>query len=281
MRAGVNGYTRESEADGRIAIVFNDKSIKIKNKTSIRLMATPVGEVYGFVTPEGDIYLDPSRLNANTPIHEFGHLWCDFVEKNNRPLWAKITELVKQTSYYHDLLNNPAYANLKDDNARCNEAFAQAIGDEGARVFHDKSIGNTFKERFHSLLQEFWSWTGEKLGIRNLAPKQVSKLTFAQAVKGAVADVTSGKAIPTKIGKVELTAEQRIELANGRSIFVKGLTDKQGRKYVSNIQWDVEKSIPKYANAKFIEEPWKKEKEGRAQKEGQVHRQRRQKIVRL
>jgi hypothetical protein len=265
MRAGVDGYTRESEADGRIAIMFNDKAIKIKSKAPIRPMATPRGEVYGFVTPEGDIYLDPGKINANTPIHEFGHLWCDFVEKNNPQLWAKITELVRQTPYYTDLLNNPTYANLNNDNARCNEAFAQAVGDGGERVFHSRAMGSTFKDRFRALLQDFWSWIGQKLGIRSLTPEQISRLTFAQAVKGAIADLTGGKAIiPTKVGKVELSAEQRSELAGGRTITLTGLTDKNGKKYVSNVRWSAEKNRPEFTNLKAISmvgKPLKKEKE--------------------
>jgi hypothetical protein len=44
-------------------------------------------------------------------------------------------------------------------------------------------------------MDEFWAWVGEKLGIRDLSPEQISNLTFEQAVKGAVADITSGQKI--------------------------------------------------------------------------------------
>jgi hypothetical protein len=209
----------------------------------LNALKSPTGEVYGAVK-DGVVYIDDTKLNANTPIHEFGHLWNDFVKKDNPELWTKIVELTKETPYFKDLLGNPAYANLKDNDARADEAFAQALGDEGERVFHNNNIGNTFKERFRSLLREFWKWTGEKLGIRNLAPLQISKLTFEQAVKGAVADLTRGKAIPTRIGKVELSAEQRGKLANGDIIQMKGLTDRFGKKCTSIVQvrWNRQKS---------------------------------------
>ena len=46
-------------------------------------MATPNGEVYGFVTPESGIYINPERMNIQTPIHEFGHLLLDLVKNIN------------------------------------------------------------------------------------------------------------------------------------------------------------------------------------------------------
>jgi hypothetical protein len=162
INAGIDGikyptdYQNDKSEKGSFNyVVFDENAIEISEK--IRLMATSKSEVYGFVTPDGDIYLDPAKLNANTPIHEFGHLWCDFVEKNNPELWAKIAELTKETPYFKNLQDNPAYANLKTDNARANEAFAQALGDEGERVFHDESLGATFKDRFRQLLRDFWA----------------------------------------------------------------------------------------------------------------------------
>ena len=230
----------------------------VKESNDTITLRTPVGEVYGAVK-DGVVYLDDTMLNANTPIHEFGHLWNDIVRKDNPQLWAKIVELVKETPYFKDLANNPAYAHLKDDNARVNEAFAQALGDEGERIFHNNDIGNTLKERFHSLLREFWKWTGEKLGIRNLSPKQASKLTFEQVIRGAVADLTSGKVIeqksvPTKIGKVVLSVEQREKLAKGDAITIIGLTDKSGKKHTSHIRWNCQNNKIEFINIKPIKQ---------------------------
>jgi hypothetical protein len=44
--------------------------------------------VYGAVK-DSVVYLDDTKLNANIPIHEFGHLWCDFIERHNPDLWGK------------------------------------------------------------------------------------------------------------------------------------------------------------------------------------------------
>lgn len=227
------------------------------NSQGLNALKSPSGEIYGAVK-DGVVYLDPTKLNANTPIHEFGHLWSYAAKKNNPQLWAKIVELTKETPYFKDLLENPVYANLKDDDARADEAFAQALGDEGERVFLNNNIGNTFKERFRNILRDFWKWTGEKLGIRDLFPEQISKLTFVQAVNGAVVDLTKGevikqnlpalKSIPAKIGKVELTPEQREKLTRGSIIQVRGLTDKSGETHTLNIRWNCRKNKIEFSN---------------------------------
>jgi hypothetical protein len=47
---------------------------RLYNENKGQAMATPDGDIYGFVAPDGTIYIDPDLLNANTPIHEAGHL---------------------------------------------------------------------------------------------------------------------------------------------------------------------------------------------------------------
>jgi hypothetical protein len=64
------------------------------------------------------------------------------------------------------------------------------------------------KNRFRQLLRDFWAWLGRKLGVRNLTPEQISRLTFEQAVKGALADVTAGKPISFKSLFDEVTKEK-------------------------------------------------------------------------
>jgi hypothetical protein len=180
------------------------------------------------------------------------------VENHNPELWLRITELTKETPYFKEVLNNPAYANLKDDNARINEAFAQAIGDEGERVFHNKDINLSFKDKFKKLLNNFWSWTGEKLGIRDLTPEEISRLTFEPTLKGAIADITDGKPMfPLKIGGVKLTAKQRDVLATGGTIQMTGLINKKGQKFTADMRWNFRENKPEYINGRQIKEPLK------------------------
>ena len=156
-----------------------------------KTMTTSHGKVYGFVTEDGVIYLDPSRMNANTPFHEFGHLWNKFVQKNNTKLWKRIKEVTKQTTYYQQLLDDPFYKKFSEDNL-VDEAFACAVGDNGERVINSNA-DKSFKNLFTDLLQNFWSWIGECFGIRQLSTKKIRALTFGQIVHGATADLLGGE----------------------------------------------------------------------------------------
>ena len=173
-RQELQDYFKEHEKDAELIL-----------PPEIRLMSTPNGEVYGFVTKEGDIYLDPNRFNANTVFHEFGHLWVSFVQQHHPVLWAKIKDITKETPYFKDVLNDRNYDYLKDDDGRADEAFNRALGDEGARIMDsDMPLADKLSmiNRLRNLIKEFWAWVGQKLGIRDLSPAQIKNLTIFHAV---------------------------------------------------------------------------------------------------
>jgi hypothetical protein len=66
---------------------------------------------------------------------------------------------------------------------------------------------------------------------------------YTSVVRDSI-NLTGGKAIPTRIGKIELSAEQRKKLAKGDIIRIKGLTDKFGKKCTSIVQvrWNRQKN---------------------------------------
>lgn len=51
---------------------FDENAVTIEEQ--IQFLSTPQGEVYGFVTPEGEMFLDPEIAGVNTLIHEGAHI---------------------------------------------------------------------------------------------------------------------------------------------------------------------------------------------------------------
>lgn len=49
---------------------------------------------------DGIVYLNPKALNAETPIHEFAHLWNDHIRENEPKLYAEGVSLVKHSPYW-------------------------------------------------------------------------------------------------------------------------------------------------------------------------------------
>ena len=65
--------------------------------------------VYGAAVG-GKIYLNADRLNLNTPIHEYAHIWDRACRAKNPELWKRGVELMKQTSVWNEVANDPNYS---------------------------------------------------------------------------------------------------------------------------------------------------------------------------
>lgn len=73
------------------------------------------GEVYGF-TVGGKIYIDPRIAKADTPIHEYTHLWSDALRNVNPEEWKNVVNLMKGTWAWDYVKKN--YPELKTDVTR-------------------------------------------------------------------------------------------------------------------------------------------------------------------
>jgi len=77
-----------------------EKYLSEKDKPDLPFFKTPDGEVYGFATSEGDIYLDEDIISQEHPIHEYTHLWDMAVRIKNPELWERGVQLMKQTTIW-------------------------------------------------------------------------------------------------------------------------------------------------------------------------------------
>ena len=89
--------------------------------------------IYGFAN-DGKIYIDKSKLNPNTLVHEYTHLWCDAVKQGNPELWNNIKDLVANDELAKvirdELLSNSTYKDLSDDEI-VSEVVSRLSGKQG------------------------------------------------------------------------------------------------------------------------------------------------------
>lgn len=132
---GIKGNTH-TEFGLRHFIVFNPENIEIKQRSRVQFMHTPKGEVYGAKLPDGTIYINPEKLNANTPIHEFSHLWEQIMPN----AWKKGLEIFKQTKTGRDLVEklkkDGNYENLSEEQL-WSESMNTLIGNLGESKYHN------------------------------------------------------------------------------------------------------------------------------------------------
>ena len=152
------------------------------------------GTVYGFVGKDNVVYLNKDKMNANTPIHEFAHLWNAFTKENNPELYARGTELIKQSPYWAKVNQMKAYRDLSEDR-KIDEALAMAIGDKGAMLINERGLGDKLME----WLNDVWAWIAETLGIQG----NIQDMTLEEFTDRAVADLLGGRRIENGEWRVE------------------------------------------------------------------------------
>lgn len=151
------------------------------------------GETYGF-TDGTNVYLNPAffatRRGVETPIHEFGHLAIIATKNVNRPLYDRGIELIKQTSYWKYVSEHPDYAGLSDE-YRAHEALTRLIADGGQRL--DETTPKGVLAEIKKFIVEVWKSFGNAMGIRDLTPEQIEKMTVGEIADVIRAEMESGR----------------------------------------------------------------------------------------
>ena len=153
-------------------------------------LRTTEGEVYGWVA-NGKIYLTEKGLNPETPIHEYTHIWDAVCQRENPKLWAEGVALMKQTPLWEEVRNNPAYANIADnEDALASEVHARLTAPGGADIITDmieqQKVEATLIGRIYNWLRKFWRWLRKKE-----MPK--SKLNVDKFARMPLKDLAMGK----------------------------------------------------------------------------------------
>ncbi|MBF1480435.1 MAG: hypothetical protein HXN72_06235 [Prevotella pallens] len=182
-------YQSGGRADNaRNYVIFNEKDLKITDH--IQFMRTPQGTVYGW-TVNGKIHLTKAGLNPETPIHEYTHLWADAMMKQNKQGWNSIKSLLKDTPVWKEVIADPNYSNIKDNedavasevlsrisgkkNAAKMEEEAQRAIDEAKGVFEKAEAATVFLN-LKRALKQFWHWVGKNVfGIKDF--KNIDEVT--------------------------------------------------------------------------------------------------------
>jgi N12 class adenine-specific DNA methylase len=190
----------------------------------------PDGTVYGAVLPDGSMYLNPKKINANTPIHEHTHLFNQVIQKTNPKLWDKIVEATKKTELWEEVKNDPNYANLKTDSQIADEVFSRFVGDKGEGSWQERIAKADSKSRLAKvgeLIKEYWNAIKEFFGVDiykgmtadDFANMTLDKLFSGKEIKGAeeAIGVKDDKSVVKKmmIGGKEVEVKTLPQVTNG------------------------------------------------------------------
>ena len=166
-----------------------------ESKSDIRFFRTADGNAYGF-TVGGKIYIDPRIATADTPIHEYAHLWASAMQKLNPNEWENIVKLMKGTPIWEEVKRN--YPELTTDNEIADEVLAFYSGSRGAERLREehakilKGNGNVIEKvkainaikRVKEALKRFWKNVADWFGIHFTTAEEVADKVLSDLLNG-------------------------------------------------------------------------------------------------
>ncbi len=203
----------------KFGFVQNRGKNKLWNTTQqmvrIQFLKTHNGTIYGFVK-DSIVHLSETEVNANTPIHEFGHIWEQLFPKE----FAKGIELLKSSivgrKHIQSIKENPNYANKTDAQIEA-EALVTAIGDKGETIFNNRPNALA---KFTEWLKDFFAKIGERIGNKlngkgfTLSPDT----KFEDFTKMLVGELLGGKELKgeqnTPKAKIDFAMDKAIQQAD-------------------------------------------------------------------
>ena len=176
----------------------NEQTIRehrVYHGSGVRFFRTSNGEAYGF-TVGGKIYIDPRIATAETPIHEYAHLWATAMREGNPTEWKNIVGLMKGTSVWAEV--QKLYPELKNDDDIADEVLATFSGRRGAerlRAEQQKIMqgdGSVFEKaaavgalaRVKQALSKFWKGVADFLGIHYTSAEEVADRVMKDLLEG-------------------------------------------------------------------------------------------------
>lgn len=187
-------YRSSGRNDGaKNYVIFNESDMKITDKA--RFLRTKDGVAYGF-TIGGKIYIDTSIAKADTPIHEYTHLWASALRESNPKEWANVVSLMKGTPIWDSVRQN--YPELTTDDEIADEVLAHYSGKRGAEQLREaqrkaaEESGSVMAsanavstiERVRKALSKFWEGVADLLNIHFTTAEEVADRVLYDLLRG-------------------------------------------------------------------------------------------------
>lgn len=142
------------------------------------------------VVRNGKVIINPNLAKADTPAHEFGHVWLLVLKHNDPATYAEVLEKAKNTPEYkkaeEEYGDLPYSSEEQREETLLQEAYTNGLGEIALREPGIWTrIWNSISRSVGSLLQ--------KAGI--IKQKNLRDMTFAEITEKIYEEITSGKTV--------------------------------------------------------------------------------------
>lgn len=147
------------------------------------------GDIYGF-TNKRKIVLNKDKFRLDTPVHEYTHLWDNACMEHSPELWKRGVELMKQTDEWQKVLDDPNYANIKDDvdkvASEVHSRLSGMLAAGKAIQFAGRKNNKGFWAKLLNWFKEFKNFTLRH--VFGMSKEDAKKVTLQQFLSAPVAD---------------------------------------------------------------------------------------------
>ena len=195
-RRNNNGSAQGTGGEGKIG--------QSRQINDIQTFTTPSGEIYGFVTKDGGIYLDETVISPEHPIHEYTHLWDAAVQRSNPELWKKGVQLMQRgaSSLWNSIANDENYGKRWSANGIegeelinliASEVHSRLVGQKGAE-FLGQMAKEKGKENIISKLKQWIKdfWKDLMATFGTWSKEDIDSLTLSDFNRMTVRDLAEG-----------------------------------------------------------------------------------------
>lgn len=191
------------------AVVFMSESDWNEMAPSLNIKANGA---YG-VTQNGKVYINPAVHKEDTDmfetvIHEFGHLWVNYIKTYNKALYDRGIALA---------MEEPDVASGK---MSAEEMLATMIGQRGKSELLVASEKLGSKPRFKNFLGELYDMLRNAFRfLRGMSDAEIASLTMDEFIGGALMDLFSGVPIPESREAFEATFSADPQFRETESVY--------------------------------------------------------------
>ncbi len=206
---------------GKLRTAFPDVSVfttkeefeNFLKQEGIRSRTDKNGNVIYGITKDGKVFLNPDNVSLRTPIHEFGHIWIDYLKskasgKKGDDLLNRGLELVDGTPEYKEALIK--YGNRE---LALEEALVELMATKGDTII-SASKKNEFKNWLNALfkyIKEKFVTTKELFKDKEFQTK-IDKMTLDEFINTSLADLFGMSQVSSKFKASEAKAASRARL---------------------------------------------------------------------
>ena len=175
------------------------------------------------MTKDGKVFLNPDQASLGTPIHEFGHIWIDFLRSKSSGI--KGTRLLKRGLKLVE--GTPelkaAIEKYGDNKLAREEALVEMMANKGETI-----INAAKKSRFKEWMNAIFKYIKEKFTtLEGLKTKEIESMSLEDFINTGLADLFAGKAVDAK-SKIKFDAAKesqgvmpRFSLGDDVAAFIK------------------------------------------------------------